>query len=277
MTLSASTETSYVWKEGTTNLSTTSQNLMVSTSGDYTVEVTNANGCSSTSAITSVTVSNHPSTGKIEAEDYCDMLGIQTEDCSEGTLNVGYTNANDWIAFYGVDLTDMKSIKARVASINTGGEIEVKVGNASGTVIATIPVTNTGGWQNWTTDSIDLNTQFTGEQDVYFVFKEGTGYLVNINWVEFSKEKIIITPLEELKKSTMVSIYPNPFRNIVTIDLKGQTAKEINIYNSLGQLVYSQKENTEKETVDVSELSPGAYTVKITDGRHVITEMILKE
>jgi len=55
VTLTASTGTSYLWSTGST-----SQSINVSASGSFTVTVTNALGCSATSAITKVTVDDLP-------------------------------------------------------------------------------------------------------------------------------------------------------------------------------------------------------------------------
>ena len=56
VTLSATSGTSYLWNNGAT-----SQNITVSTTGNYTVTVTNANNCSSSSPVSTVTVNALPS------------------------------------------------------------------------------------------------------------------------------------------------------------------------------------------------------------------------
>jgi len=55
VTLTASTANSYLWNTGATT-----QNIVVTTSGNYSVTVTNANGCSATSSPTIVTVNPLP-------------------------------------------------------------------------------------------------------------------------------------------------------------------------------------------------------------------------
>jgi hypothetical protein len=55
VTLTASSGSSYLWSTGATTRS-----IEVSTAGSYTVRVTNSNGCSATSAATTVTVSPFP-------------------------------------------------------------------------------------------------------------------------------------------------------------------------------------------------------------------------
>jgi hypothetical protein len=62
VTLTANTGTgfTYVWKQGTTTLGTTSNAHVASTSGNYTVLITGTNSCTTTSAITAVVVNPNP-------------------------------------------------------------------------------------------------------------------------------------------------------------------------------------------------------------------------
>src|SRR5205814_711828 len=56
VTLTASSASSYLWSNGATT-----QSITVNANGDYSVTVTGGNGCSATSAATSVTVNPLPS------------------------------------------------------------------------------------------------------------------------------------------------------------------------------------------------------------------------
>jgi PKD-like domain len=60
VTLTAPSATSYLWSNGATT-----QSIVANTSGNYSVTITNANGCSSTSAATAVTVHAAPATPAI--------------------------------------------------------------------------------------------------------------------------------------------------------------------------------------------------------------------
>lgn len=61
-------------------------------------------------------------------------------------------------------------------------------------------------------------------------------------------------------KKSVVSIYPNPVSDIVTIDAGATEIVNIMLYDQLGTKIA----NTNTETVDVSGLSPGVYVLKIT-------------
>jgi PKD-like domain len=56
VTLTSTTGSSYMWSTGATT-----QSITVSTAGNYTVTVSNANGCSATSTPTTITVNALPS------------------------------------------------------------------------------------------------------------------------------------------------------------------------------------------------------------------------
>lgn len=112
--------------------------------------------------------------------------GIETEPCSEGGRNVGYIENGDWIQVKGVDFgSGAKSFEARVASGSSGGKIEIRLDSLTGTLIGTLTVLGTGGWQEWTTEKCDVSN-VTGVHDVFFKFTGGSSYLLN-----FSKWKFI--------------------------------------------------------------------------------------
>ncbi len=129
-----------------------------------------------------------PCESRIEAEDYNTMSGIRTQptDDIDGIENVGWVDNGDWISFENVDFScGITDIEARVASATSGGTIEIRLDNATGTVLGTISVSNTGGWQNWVTESSSINN-VSGTHDVYLVFIGGVGSLLNINWLQFT-------------------------------------------------------------------------------------------
>ncbi len=126
--------------------------------------------------------------GKIEAESYNAMSGIQTEVCSEGTLNVGWIDAGDWLD-YNVNVQTGGSYRVdyRVASTSDTGRFDLRKGS---TVLASTTVPNTGGWQVWTTVSAYVNLN-AGSQTLRIY---ATGSLWNINWFSFTSGNPTPTP-----------------------------------------------------------------------------------
>ena len=123
---------------------------------------------------------------KVEAETICNSSGVEAESCGEGTLNVAYIENGDWIKVKNVDFgSGAKSFEARVASAYGGGRIELRLDGTNGTLIGTVNVEKTAGWQSYVTKTCDI-TGATGKHDLYFVFKGGSGSLMNFNYWKFT-------------------------------------------------------------------------------------------
>lgn len=201
----------------------------------------------------------------IEAEAYDDMLGVVVGNSGEGGQKILTTNG-DWARYNNIDLTCASSISARVASLTSGGDIEVRLDGVSGTLIGTLSVGNTGSWQTWTTVSGNINS-VTGVHDVYLVFTGGSGLLINLTWFEFSQSAAIAAKAsiksidDELidDKYTFV-IYPNPSKNRLTIQLDKPNVKPIIISDLNGRVIDRIVNTTDlKIEVDVSHIPAGMY------------------
>ncbi len=129
-----------------------------------------------------------------EAEDFSEMSGVETEDCSEGGQDVGFIQNGDYVVYKNINFENgAESFEASVASATSGGNIEIRLDSITGTLVGTCPVTGTGGWQSWVTATCDVS-RATGVHDLYFKFTGGDGYLFNINWWKFKAAKITPTP-----------------------------------------------------------------------------------
>ena len=72
-----------------------------------------------------------------------------------------------------------------------------------------------------------------------------------------------------------IKIYPNPAENTIHIE-SDLVSQKIHIINQLGQIIVDTK--TTNNSVDVSQLTPGVYTVKVyfTETSIVCTKKIVK-
>ncbi|MEJ2056028.1 MAG: glycoside hydrolase family 3 C-terminal domain-containing protein, partial [Calditrichaceae bacterium] len=119
--------------------------------------------------------------GKIEAEDYFDMSGIQTENTTDagGGLNVGYIDDGDWMSYRINALqSSYYRIILRVASESSGGLIQFK---KDGEVLADVDVPVTGAWQSWT-DVVTFIYLDAGVTELQLYADKG-GF--NVNWLNF--------------------------------------------------------------------------------------------
>ncbi len=116
---------------------------------------------------------------KIEAENYCDMSGIQTETCEDtgGGLNVGYIETGDWMSYtINVPTAGTYTVSYRVASQNGAGQLQLEQ-KGGGVVYGTIDIDQTYEWQNWTTVSHKVQLP-AGVQDIAIAAKAG-GWNIN--------------------------------------------------------------------------------------------------
>ncbi|MCG5221036.1 family 43 glycosylhydrolase [Streptosporangium soli] len=121
-----------------------------------------------------------------EAETVAWASGVETEASGEGGINVGHIENGDYLKVKGVAFGNgSSSFTARVASGTGGGRIELRLGSATGTLVGTCTVTGTGGWQNWSSVTCPVSGA-TGTRDLYLRFAGGSGYLLNLNWWQFT-------------------------------------------------------------------------------------------
>ncbi|GAB3818604.1 lectin [Kribbella italica] len=112
-----------------------------------------------------------------QGEHFSAMSGIEfaTHAAAEGGRTVGYVDTNDWVSFTPYALSTATSFSARVSSGGPGGTIEVRAGSATGQLMATVPVANTGSWDTFTNVSANLTNKPAGTTTLFLVFKGVTG------------------------------------------------------------------------------------------------------
>jgi glucose/arabinose dehydrogenase/PKD repeat protein len=112
-----------------------------------------------------------------QAEHFSAQSGIEVaaHGTAEGGSTVGFTDNGDWISFKPYTLAGASRITARVASGGTGGTLEVRAGSATGTLLGTVTVPVTGGWETFTDVSANLTGAPSGSTQLFLVFKGPTG------------------------------------------------------------------------------------------------------
>jgi endoglucanase len=123
------------------------------------------------------------STIHIEAENYAAMSGVVKEPTSDtgGGEDVGWIDYTDWMDYNViVSATGKYTARFRVASPNSTAQLELR--KADGTVLATINLPNTGGYQTWQTVAATISLP-SGQQTLRVISTGGGGW--NFNWMEF--------------------------------------------------------------------------------------------
>jgi arabinoxylan arabinofuranohydrolase len=123
---------------------------------------------------------------RVEAETFAAQGGIETEPCSEGGMCLTDVDHGDWVRVRGVDFgTDgVTKFTVRAAASGGGGQIELRVGSADGTLIGTCEVKATGGPAAWKDFSCKV-TGATGVQDLYLKFVGGNNDLFRLDHWSF--------------------------------------------------------------------------------------------
>jgi len=261
----------------------------------FTLTVTDNRGATATSNVTvtvnaAQAISVPPvgsSTGsRIEAENYNSMSGVQKENTSDagGGQNVGYIDYGDWMDYSVNSAGGTYAINLRVAT-PAGGQLQIK--NSAGTVLATVSIPNTGGYQSWQTVSANISLA-AGTQTIR-VYSTSNGW--NFNWLEVGGSSAAITSKAESATSvvgpidsSLVVIYPNPIKSSMQLqvnnDLTGTLT--VQVYDMQGR---AQKQFALNKTnrgisrfsLSIGELATGNYIIKVTMNKWTQSKQIIKQ
>jgi glucosylceramidase len=118
-------------------------------------------------------------------------FGLQTETSQDtnGGYDLGTSSDGDYAVYKNVDFgAGVSDVNARLACAgNCGGALEFHLDSVTGTLVASVTIPVTAGWQTWTTTSAPASA--SGVHDLYVVFKaapSGTSSLGNLNWFQFN-------------------------------------------------------------------------------------------
>jgi len=128
----------------------------------------------------------HEIPGRIEAEAFMDMSGVETEMLSADVINLGYFDNQDWIDYkVHVRETGQYDVTFRVSLANgyPDGRGELQ---KDGEVLCEFDVPATGGWNQWASITCIVNLE-AGEQILRVNVKQAPW---NLDWMEFSRSEI---------------------------------------------------------------------------------------
>jgi beta-glucosidase len=117
-----------------------------------------------------------------------DDVGIEPATDTGGGYIVAWINTGDWLE-YTVNVPDPSAIyrvSVRVASPNGGGKLR---GRLDGTVLGTVTVPKTGGWQNWQTVALP-NVPIAGGIGSRALRLEVLEGGFNLNWIQLDRVQV---------------------------------------------------------------------------------------
>lgn len=132
-----------------------------------------------------------------------DDVGIEPTTDTGGGYDVGWINNGEWLE-YTVNVPDPEaiySISVRAASPSGGGVLRLRL---DGTVLGTLQIPNTGGWQSWQTVTLP-NLPLPGGTGSKALRLEVLNTGFNLNWIELDRVQVCGTNNIALNQSTSAS------------------------------------------------------------------------
>jgi hypothetical protein len=194
----------------------------------------------------------------IQAENFYKQKGLELEECkdTDAGKNLAYTSIGDY-ADYNIIVNESGNFKVdfRIAAQSAGGIIELQLlDNDKKTVLGTINVPATGGWQVYNTVG---NTVFIPKgQYTFRVYIKTPEF--NINWFQFNTSSSV----SNLQNENEFIIFPNPAKEHIRISSQKVSAGILSIYSIEGQLLLKENMYPDKE-INILSLKNGFYFVKL--------------
>ncbi|UMG94681.1 PKD domain-containing protein [Nocardioides sp. TF02-7] len=127
-----------------------------------------------------------------QAEHFTSQQGVQLEavnDPQGGASSVAFIDDGDHVSYAPVNLTGVEKLRFRVSSGGVGGTIEARFDSPTGELVGSVPVTPTGGWQNWGWVEMEVPeaARSAGTHELFLVFEApsaGQTGLFNVNFFD---------------------------------------------------------------------------------------------
>lgn len=204
--------------------------------------------------------------------------GVDIEKCSDSQgngYNVGWIESSEWLQYtVGVSEHAFYRFIFRVSSGGSGGKLSVILDNS--TILATINIPGTGGWQNWIDVQLDSVELPQGTHTIRLYTSTG-GFNLNMMTIQYLASSINGETGNLLKKFHIDKVYPNPFNASSTIRyyLPETGNIRLEVYNSAGQVVkilVDEKKSLGFHTIvwDAADSPSGIYMVNLKAGSNVM-------
>ena len=197
------------------------------------------NGCLTNAYSTELVVANNPQTIKLQ----------------NGGPNPGIYSA--WIDYNNDGLFSSEELIVTDQSIRSTSDVEFSFTIPSANVILDIPLRMRVIGDRLANSTKPCESLEYGEAEDYIVILRATTLGVK----NFVSEFVIS---------------PNPSLGIVNINYD-KTISEVTVVNIAGQTVFNQKYNKNKVALDISNLSPAIYFIKIKSENKITTKKIIKK
>jgi|AntRauTorcE11898_2_1112593.scaffolds.fasta_scaffold00439_2 hypothetical protein len=229
-----------------------------------------------------------------EQEWYWADFGLPPGSAAMSGYDGGALANEDWLISSPVDLSDISGTKLNFdEAINFGtgniaDEQEIMVstdytgsGDPSAATWTKLNVTGRAAGDSWDfvpVDETDLSA-YDGYEEVYIAFKYTSTTDGAATW---EVDNVVVTGDEtigiaEEQFTADMKLYPNPSDGRITITSSAIDNAEYNVFSVTGELVSQGTLKSNHNTVDLSSLNGGIYTVQIVeDGKTAVKRIIIR-
>lgn len=150
------------------------------------------------------------------------------------------------------------------------------VWNKSGATLSTVAGYTTSVFTptatQWRAECINL-TPYAGQNKVFVMFRATTGYGNNIYVDDINiSSTACATGIVEESSSNNLNLYPNPANSLVNVsfNLADKSEVTVNVYNTLGEIVYTENKGemigAQIVSINTENFSSGIYMVELVAG-----------
>lgn len=275
VTLSIAGASTYTWTDGSTN---TTYSATPSSTMDYSVTGTGSNGCSDMATIT-ITVNTAP-TVSISANtlNLCagqtlslTANGADTYTWQDNSTNQTYTTSPSSGATYSVtgESANGCSNTAIVSTtVNPLPSVSISTSNTlicvgEEAILTANTAATTYSWSNGaTTMTVAVSPTITADYTV--TVNDGLCSSV----ASITQSVSLCTGITGLINEGNLSLYPNPFSNSLIVSWENNSPDKlriIEVYNTLGELIYTEKTTDNKVSIDSGNWKNGTYFINVNN------------
>ena len=197
-------------------------------------------------------VTRHILPGKLEAEDFYKMEGVELEESTDigGGSNIGFLNVGDYLDYLiHVPVEGEYPLDFRVAAQNKTGKVGLYLIDAETEIfLEEYSLPSTGGWQTWET----MNGSITLPEGNHTLRVKIVIGDFNLNWMNF-KDVILGIDESPIKEN---GFYPNPASG--KINVVNPAFNHYSIVSIQGKTIESDKILANRQ-LDISHLRTGHY------------------
>jgi subtilisin family serine protease len=272
--LTAPSGYSYLWSNGSTGSSIT-----VTSAGSYTVTVTNAAGCSATSASVAVTIDPLPSVTATAqgATTFCpgdSVMLMANPGLSNYTWSNGQTGPSIWVYQAGTYTVEAENANGCVGQSNA---IQVTVSpvpatptvyysNNANLLISSAPMGNQWYLNGVAIPGADSTTWYPTQNGIYSVIVTNaagcSSESAQFNYVNIGTDEWL---------RAQIKLYPNPndgkFQIAYPAEMEFETVR---VLDGVGRILYEGKAETNRVELDLSKEASGLYRVELMGAKGFI-------